>query len=138
MSEVHSTPDAEKLVAELREHARKTPFPNDGDRSNRAAALIESQRATIERVEREAAENASREFMWRDQLRVAEARVTALEADKAGLLWELEIARNPCQSCGGKLTEECPRALAKPCWREFHGGSRRPRASLSSTEKTYV
>lgn len=91
-----------------------------GKERGQAAALIESQRATIERVEREAgligaacdklrvahSQEIRQGLALRDELRsraaAAEARVTALEAEKAGLREALEpfakVPRNGAHS----------------------------------------
>lgn len=69
----------------------------DGDLMERAAALIESQRATIERVERERDDLQERfdqlhaaKDIHAEKRHEAEARVTALEAEKAGLVEDAE------------------------------------------------
>ena len=109
------TIDITGLVAELREVAavrrqasaderNKALFVvaklsrQDGDLMERAAALLESLRATIERVERERDEARRETKDWQDAAHLsaceaqsglldeAWARVTALEAEKAGLV----------------------------------------------------
>lgn len=57
------------------------------DMYRRAAALIESQRATIESLRRTVQMEAEGAQRWMDECAAAEARVTALEAEKAGA-WE--------------------------------------------------
>lgn len=88
------TTPTENVVAELRKPAPKfglEEFDPTYDIRQIAAALIESQRATIERVEREAADKAriydeqvtraERQWQfWEERAVTAEARVTALEA----------------------------------------------------------
>lgn len=102
------SPTVENVVAELREYLPKLAPSSltkalDVQRGLLLLALIESQRATIERIEREAADKDEQikqlnamcraaelkgepdRSTARDRMRAAEARVTALEAEKAGL-----------------------------------------------------
>lgn len=82
-----------EVVAELRETATDARTANfwrcdEGAESlwillQEAAALIESQRATIESLRRTVQMKAEGAQRWLDECQVAEARVTALEAEKA-------------------------------------------------------
>lgn len=83
------TTPTENVVAELRKPAPKfglEEFDPTYDIRQIAAALIESQRATIERVERERDEAWGQAHLGHSRAEAAEARVTALEAEKAGLV----------------------------------------------------
>lgn len=86
---------AEKVVAELRAKATRLektfklapPLTLvEADVMREAAALIESQRATIERVKRERDSCADKAVEQTLKLDAAQARVTALEAEKAGAI----------------------------------------------------
>lgn len=91
VAELAITPDELRLIAEYacwdKFEDRYTSDPKKHP-AWRAAALIESQRATIERVERERDEAYDAPPGAIDALQAAlqgaEARVTALEAEKAG------------------------------------------------------
>jgi hypothetical protein len=69
------TTPTENVVAELR---GRSAYP--GDVNDQAAALIESQRATIKRVERERDESVRKLEQWLLRSEPWQRRVTALEA----------------------------------------------------------
>lgn len=60
-----------------------------------------------------------------ENIRALIAAIDASAKREEALRRELEIVRAPnCDSCGEKVTADCPRPRDEPCWREFHKGSR--------------
>lgn len=156
--------DAEKLVAELRRRAPKLlqPYQHCNHTSNcmlEAAALIESQRATIERVERERdrliieRDGSGRAYVEQMLAREAQqARVTALEAalrrlvDARALSGVREIVAGwngegrpdgPYPRHDARLGAQLPKTNCGQVY-ELDEAMTAARASLSSTEKTDV
>lgn len=62
---------------------------------------------------------------WISKAGKAEARVRELEEALSEAQDQLAVATaEKCGSCGKAVTEDCPRAMATACWRDFHGGTR--------------
>ena len=89
----------------------------DAELDAQAATEIESQRATIEMVEREAADKAriydeqvtraeKQWQFWEERAVAAEARVTALEAEKAGLVEALQFYACDAEACDCEQGQE--------------------------------